>query len=349
MPNPTYKYSNGVDVAVVLPALLGRVTWLSAGSSASGRYFDDGSFHSIVNESVLRTLQGNTSLDDAGWTALKAQYTNSVVMKAINAVFNRPDIIEQSNVFETSQRAVKELSDEDFVGYEFYVAPDVDKTIKLLNAIFHFDTDTTFTLYAYAYGATEPFWQQDVTVTGGKYDVISLVDCILSYRLFRCTKFYVGYKPSEVTGGSEPYVDELCPFLTRAFEAIPMASILPLAYETIRYTYRANGMNFEVQSFYDYTTQIISSPGIFDELIGLNMAATAIELSLYTQRKNTEQRTATDNADRFALQLDLTGTLPVSDSPQIFGLRSKINKEIERVRRSFIRKQHGIISYAAAH
>lgn len=347
MPNPTYKYSNGIDVAVVLPALLNRVTWSSSGTSESGRYFDDGSFHAMVNEDVLKSLQPKKDITPAEFTALKTQYSNSAVTKAIGAVFNRPEIIEQSNIFETSQRAVTELSSEDFVGYEFYVAPDVDKTIKLLNAIFHFDTDTTFTLYAYAYGATEPFWQQDVAVTGGKYDVISLADCILSYRLFRCTKFYVGYKPSEVTGGSEPYVDELCPFLTRAFEAIPMASILPLAYETIRYTYRANGMNFEVQSFYDYTTQIISSPGIFDELIGLNMAAAAIELSLYTLRKNSEQRSATENADRFALQLDLTGTLPVSDSPQIYGLRSKINKEIERVRNSFIRKQYGVISYAA--
>jgi hypothetical protein len=347
MANPTYKYSNGVDTAAVLPALVNRVTWLSSGSSNSGRYFDDGSFHASVNEEVLKSMQPNKDITTEDFTALKTQYSNSVAMQAINAVFNRPGIIEQTNIFETIQRQATEISAEDFVGYEIFVAPEVDKTIRLLNAILHFDADTTFKLYAYAHGSTDPFWEQQVTATGGQYTVVGLTDCYLSYRLFRSAKFYVGYKPAELTGGSKPYIDELCPFLTRAFEAVPMDSILPIAFETIRYTYRANGLNMEAQSFYDYTTQILMAPGIFDQLIGLLMAATFIELSLFTQRKNTEQRTTTDNADRFALQLDLTGTLPVSDSPQIYGLRSKINKEVERVRGSFIGKQHGIVSYAS--
>ena len=85
---------------------------------------------------------------------------------------------------------------------------------------------------------------------------------------------------------------------------------------------------------------------MMDDLIGLAMACIIMEMIIFTQRKNPEVRQASEATERFMATLDLMGTIPVSDAPQVLGLRQRLNAAAEKVRSSLNKKQIGVVSYA---
>src|SRR5574339_341804 len=349
MPNQDFKYSNGVDHLKALPALVNRIKWLSeiASPSESGRYFDDGSFHASVSEATLRATQPNATINDSDFnTVFKPAFKNGVITKLLNKIFCEEELIEQTLLYDLhEQQNVVQMPNAEFVGYELKLAPSLDYSLQLLNAVFHFDAAASFKLYIYSDGEPSPFWEQTITLTAGGYQIIALEKCFLSYSGRKNTRFFIGYKPAEVTGAGQPYVDnQIMEFQTCMFSAKQIHGSIPLLTTNLLYPSGQIGFNLEVKTFNDYTNRVVTNPSAFDEMIGLQNAVHCIEFSLFSTRKNPEKRDAVDNADRYAMLLELTGTLPVTDAPQILGLRSSVSKQMEKLKKSFIRKKTGIVS-----
>jgi hypothetical protein len=98
------------------------------------------------------------------------------------------------------------------------------------------------------------------------------------------------------------------------------------------------GLNLHVSGFVDHTQNIVNQPWLFDNLLGLAMACQVAEAILYSQRSNKDERQIKHNIDQFGLMLDLSGTVPITDAPHIFGLRQRFEKEAARVREAFYPK-----------
>ena len=243
MANPTYKFSNGLDLSRVLPKLTGRLKWISDGSSGSGRYFDDSSFHAMVNENVMKQSQNDDTITD--FSSLKTQLETAAIMRSLNAVFNKEDVVEQTMLYEIAQsKMIAELQTAGFVGYKITLPADNDFSIKILNAVLHFNAAATFKIYVYEDGAVLPFWEQSVTTESDKYTIVSLTDCILSYASRKVSTFYVGYKPSEVL--AHPYVrDFTCDLTTCIFGIEAVEGPLPIIGDRLVYSSNYKGLNLE--------------------------------------------------------------------------------------------------------
>lgn len=347
MPNPTYKFTNGYDAAKVIPELIKRVKWKVDATSDSGRFFDDNSFHALLTEKNWMDVQDDTTSSAAD---KRAAFVKSAVARALNSVFSKKSaVIERKKALDVSvlRGVAAGLPDSDFHGFEITVAEDGGNLVKIDNVQCRFTANTDVKFYVFAEGDSEPFFEETKQIIGGKISVVSLTDCYLSYANTKNRRFYFGYKPSELQNGSLPVKLEVdCHHSACIYQAtLVNTPAAPIVDDDVQYPSYAYGINIEMTSLYDHTENILASPQIFDELIGLNGAAMVLEKIIYTTRKNETERTLSQGAE-FGAQMDLTGVMPASDSPRIEGIRARIKKEVEAVQRSFDKKRSGVVNYA---
>jgi hypothetical protein len=346
-----YRYTNGVDHLLVLPVLRDRLLWYSdrgTDGSKSGRYFDDQSFHALVDEEVFKNIQNDKWRGENDFATVKQKFSDAAIIKALNAVFDTPEIVEQTLTHDISEvRISAVMPDAGFVGFEIVIPPEAGHALKAVNAVFHFNDNAEVILKAYSQGDEVPFLDKLVSVVGGKYHIEPLEDWILSYPLRKSAKFFIGYHPSEISGSGLPFTSDIINCLpSYFFAATPVYSDNPITESSVRYPSGAIGLGLELQTFRDFTSSVVLAPSLWDELVGLIHASMILEQILFSQRSNPEQRQALENQERFSIQLDLTGTLPISDAPQILGMRSRIDKQVNRLKSIFHKKQTGVVSYA---
>ena len=80
----------------------------------------------------------------------------------------------------------------------------------------------------------------------------------------------------------------------------------------------------------DYSQTIQDNPELFDEVVGYNLAITALEMMVSTSRKNDEQRNA--NASYTKLKVELEGLTDENGNLRSVGLQSKYRKAVKKAR-----------------
>lgn len=351
MPNPTYQYSNGFDLIRVIPALTGRLKWMrdsEASPPASGRYFDDGSFHALVSEDLLRSVQPDKEITNEGFKKLKQRFEKAAIIRALNQVFRSPKAIDRPALLfeDVTQNPRTGLPPHDHVGMVLNIGERADIIARLESVILHFTADTPVRLMLMQAGSPEVLFETTVQAKAGVYTKIKLPVCMLSYGLQKATHFFFGYKASELQNGALPYIDDMVHndviAVGASFAHFPL---MPFYAGTVYSAYQSYGLNLEVSSLYDYSDRITDSPELLDELIGLTAAAMFLEQAAYTRRTNTDGAPV-DMYTRGAIMLDLNGALPVPQGVKTDNtLQERIAQECARVQKSFENKKAGVISY----
>lgn len=330
------KYSNGFDTDRALDLLKNRVKWLGD-TSESGRYFDDGSFHSLVTSDNFKAYQEKAQITDGDFTNVKKAFTNAAILRCLNAVFS-PTIIDNTLLFDFPLPSFEtEAVTNDFHGYKIFVGKDMVAQVK--KAFLRFNANTTVVLYLYKAGNPTPVKTQSVVVVGATDKEVDLTDFFLTPGLY-----FLGYKPADL-GGALPYRDQpYFMYSTYGVGICPIHASLPFSMDNIVYPVSPQGLNLEIISQLDYTNVIANATGLFDELIGLCLASMVVEKSLFTMRINPTERKTQESIDRFGAQMDLMGTITASNAPKTDGLRRRLEKEVMRVKASLTIKKTGIVS-----
>ena len=108
-----------------------------------------------------------------------------------------------------------------------------------------------------------------------------------------------------------------------------------------------SGLNIQASSFRDFTNHILLQPHLFVELLGLVNAYTCIEEVIYSIRSSRNERILKDQVQQVGIQLDLNGAAPISDSPQVMGLKQRIDRETARLKKAFYpRPKSQTVDYA---
>lgn len=345
MANPVFRYGNGFDIDAASLALKGRLKWMADGTSKSRRYFDDGSFHSIVTDQVLRDIQPDATATTVSIANLKKQLESSAIRRALDLVFPQSTLIDQPStiyVMVPNHIRVAEAPKKDFCGYEI-VAAGIDSVIQINSAVLNFSADTPVHLMLVMEGQSDIIWEQTVQAVAGKHVVAPLTDCYLSYTRTKNSIFYFGYKMSELENGALPYKQDGVQCCSAAlWGARSMYCELPALYGQVQYPDVMYGLNLEISGLSDYTDRIVNSPASFDELIGLCMASMILEQYVFSARKNDTTRTTVDKA---SMQMELTGTAPITDVAYSPGnIRKRMLLEVEKVRSSFTKRYRGVYS-----
>jgi hypothetical protein len=337
-------YSNGYNNTTVLPALFGRLAWVTDPTlntanktSASGRYFDDGSFHSLVTvpnvkASMALPVSPNT------WDSVLTAKQNGIISRALNGVFNIPEYVDQCKVYSQDDSEIEQTVTNagKAVGYKVEVVKDFDKTVQVNSLELYFDGAATFNIYLFKQGSKAALQTKSVTTVANRKVSVPLTDWILNFR--EAGIYYVVYFQDDL-GSVQAIREQACFATGKYFYAEAMETNVITGVEFNRqspsFPSQPAGLNMQISSFRDFTSNILNQPHMFDELLGLTMAYSVIEDILYTVRSNDKERILKEQLDKIGVQLDLNGAAPISDSPQVTGLKQRIDRETARVKKAF--------------
>ena len=343
------NYSNGFK-STVENALLSRLGWIQptkAGysldlfntTSVSGRYFNDGSFHAMVTPDNIRFNQADPDITEGEFNAKLLTMQKACIRKALTAVFNKAERLERTLLFERFGRNDYKFTNTGaFVGILLRPGRDEGLSTQINSVSLYFDSDVTFNLYLFHEAKKTPVWTQAVTAVADEQTVVNFSEVIVNYlENNKSGNFYLGYFQNDL-GAAKAYneiVERFNPTYRFAMYPVEMEA-LPGNYinrNKIAYTYSTHGLNVDVSVFRDHTQRILSNPYVFDELIGLNMAAMIIELINNSTRENKTQRIAQEQSQRLYNDLMLAG--PTDEVPYMAGLKNQIYRETKRVKEEF--------------
>jgi len=351
----TSAYSNGFNTNKVLTALVGRLGWIQEpgfaltldstnSTSRSGRRYNDGSFHSLVTlQNVLDTMPqraASASQFNSYLTALQ----RGIILRCLNGVFSEPELISQSLMYTRDEPEYIETvpNTGKFVGVQITVPPAADIAVQIDSVALHFDGARTFNLYVFNDLKTAPILIKEVTTEANNQVIVDLQDCILNHigGANHGGIFYIGYFQDDL--GSVKAIREddadIAEGTVYRTEFIESKVTGPLAFNRNEISYireSSAGINPHITVFRDHTWSIIKKPALFDNVIGLQMAAQIIEQMMFTMRSNGTEREAKDATSRMQLALELTGTAPITDGPHTTGLRKQIDQELKRLAAAF--------------
>lgn len=344
-------YTNGFNTDKVIDALVGRLGWkqpTKQGSpvlnstntqSNSGRYFNDGSFHPLATIENLKATIEDSEIADDSFNNYIEDLQNSIVMQCLTAVFNKPELIEQTRLFERSMNNDQLISNNGkFVGVRFKLSKE-NVALQVNSIAFYFNEAVTFTLRLYHETKKEPVWSQEVTtIANDQTIIIPETELILSSNdFYKSGYFYLGYYQDDL-GTAKAWYEQYEKEESYAFEygffgCEPEGdSFNKTNVSTGSYNF---GLNAEVTTFRDHTEKIIRNAHLFDNAQGLQMAYHICKQILYAIRSNVNERILKEQVEKFGLMYELDGKVPLSDVPKSTGLQDKINQELNRINKTF--------------
>lgn len=311
-----------------------------APNQVSGRYYEQ--FHPMCNLPALQaTLAPQLSPTD--FTTFLTDLEQGMIMTMLNGVFNMPQLIESTMIFDRQLRNdIAYTNYQKFVGYRIFVAPG-EFAAKIARATFIFNGVATFNLYVYQDMQNAPIYTQQITTVAGQEVLVNLQDWVLHYSQKNYSQggvFYIGYYQNDL--GSVQALDQ---FVSRwnqslAFGYTAMEAVQqdPAVYNFVRiqvpYTFKTYGMNLQIETYRDYTIQVVRNASLFDEVLGLSMACIVLGYQAYSIRSNVTERLSQDIAKLLYSEINNSGE--ASDiNPYVAGLKMQIRRELTRLRRTF--------------
>ncbi|MBP7398182.1 MAG: hypothetical protein KA954_01255 [Chitinophagales bacterium] len=354
----TTSYTNGFCFSQVMTALFGRVGWIqSLGSedpvlnatnliSRSGRYFNDGSFHALTTLQNIKSVMEQIGASDADFNTTLERLQRSIILKCLNGVFSEPEFIQQTLLYNRNYANDSTIQNTGkFSGIRIIVPPVNDVAIQIDSVALMFDSDVTFNLYLFNDAKSAPVWMGEVEAVANTQTIVQLTDIVLNHigGSNHGGIFYLGYFQDDIGSAKAIYESNVC-FVTDTifgYEMIQADAIGSADFNRnqISYNLVTNGLNPHISVFRDHTWHITKKPALFDNVIGIQMAAMVLEEISYSKRSNSDERLLKDQTAQLGAYLDLNGVVPVSDGPQTFGLKAQVLKELSRVKKSFYPKQ----------
>ncbi len=210
----TGEYTNGFDRDQVISALFGRLGWKQptiAGSpvlssnnllSKSGRYFNDGSFHSLVQIKTLKdTAELDGSADDATFNDYLDTLQRGVIMRCLNGVFSPEEYISQGLLYERFHNNDMPIVNGNlFCGIRIKTPATADLGVQIDSIALYFNKDVTFNLYLFNDLKKEPIWFSPVSAEANNQVVVSLPSIVLNHIGGNNHNgiFYLGYFQSDL-------------------------------------------------------------------------------------------------------------------------------------------------------
>jgi hypothetical protein len=302
-----------------LQVLFGRVGWkpdtfnLSDENkkSLSGRNFQ--SFHKIVTlKNVYENMETENAGDDEFNDYLKDLQSNAI-LACLSGIYNENELIEQSLLFNGKNPTPQKYSGT--VGYKLKLPEGYTVVLKSVSLLF--DRDSEIELFL-NHSTNGEIWSKKLECKENK-QAVHQIDLSLHYSTneYKGGFFYFGYK----SGDAIPL--ELEPEWSKT-------NIL--GYTPEGETSNTYGLNIEFCSYRDYTKVIENNSHLFDTVIGLQVAATVVELILNSTRSNKTQRISKEAGE--VLYNDLNTAFPTNEFPYTTGLRNQLAREIKRLKTS---------------
>lgn len=352
------NYTNGFDIDLVLPALQQRLGWQQptlAGSpvlatpntvSNSGRNFGQ-SFHAMCTINNLKSNQEDPALTDDQFNAWLSGLQNDMILRSLNEVFRSQELIEQVLLYTRfGYNDIPIVNSSQFVGYVINIANDKSVATQINFLTLYFTEGCSFPISLYEDGVKDPIVTFTVTCSAWERTIWELDGSSdnnpqIVLKFVRGRRYYLGYFQDDL-GSAQGIREQIDSWETSlCFEAYPLSAplddIFGFNHNYRQFPFLPGGINMEVISFRDHTEKIIRKANLFDEMQGLQMAAFTLELINNSMRTNRDQRLSEQQSNRTFVELNQA--FPTKEQPITPGLKSRIDREMTKLRQTFFPKQ----------
>lgn len=339
--------TNGYDIDATLPNLR-RLGWINPTdadydivnndnqTSLCNRWYNDDSFHPLCRIDYLYDCQPDKSISYADFNTYLGRLTDSNISSMLNYVFDNPQFKESGLLYDKMRNTEFETvaNSGKFVGIRFNLSKR-DYFLNLVTAALLFDSAKTFTVYLFN-EFTGKVAEWEVTTSANKQVIVDLSEALrYNDNVTKGGDWFLGYFQDDL-GDTKAIRYPACWNNTFSFGAMCMASNVTgseaFNMQTYEETYDTYGINIEYSVTEDLTQLIRRNAYLFDNLQGLMMAATVMEIIYTTSRSNRTQR-ITDEIQSMAFSG--LNNVTTKENPTEPGLKSKIRKEIARVKKAF--------------
>jgi len=351
------KYSNGYRLDDVLGALMNRTRWRQPTRSdfpmtlSGDNIWAAGDNYSPVFDAVHKAVtpyniwitQEDTSITSSNFNQLLQNLQIDAIIKVLKGVLNKKEWLEKKLMFERFGRTdYVNPNTGVFVGVRITPAKEFDVTCQIDNVALKFDSNVTFNLYLFHdTQPTVPVATIPVTAVANQQVVIP-IDQMLSYANdgHKSGCYYLGYFQSDL--GSAQGINEIiqnfntCNYFGMVPIELPVVGSNGINVNNVSFTIKTHGFNLQMSAFRDYTQMIVDNAYLFDNLIGLQVAADVIEMIQNNTRTNKDQRITKEMTSQ--LYSDLNVAQSTDQMPFSVGLKTRIQREAERVKKELFPK-----------
>lgn len=303
-------------------------------SGVSGRYFNDGTYHTILTLKNIYDCQDDPDITDAEFNTYLKNLKTANIMAMLNAVFNEPYTVERGLLLRKQENVLNDLidNDGDFVG--FVISAPKEKVLTINNLLLHFDSEKTFNIYLYnEFAGLCETWQ--VTTKANLQQLVP-VDITLKYQSEEAEGgvWFLGYFQSDLGDTKaidfKPIRNRYCTFRAYPFSSQVTGSTFNMQ-EYEEYPESMFGLNASITVTEDITNLIVQNAYMFDELQGLMLAERVLELMRTSVRSNAVERLGRD----FAVTLNREqNNITTDTNPYEAGLKGRIRREVKKIRES---------------
>jgi len=307
-------------------------------ASRSGKYFQGAS--GLITPEILNDVQSDKEMSGAEFNTFLKNISKDVLKDIARSVFRHEEIIESRMLYPYPDNWGSFLDNEgDFVGYE--ITPVMDITIQaLVKQVFaEFDETTTggvkLLLFHSSKNALIDSLELDTTANTAVSNACTWV--LKHLNEYNGGHFYIGY----LTSGLSPKG------LNRAYELSNEAAVFNCLgirsikvsgwnaetlfdIEDIEYVSETFGLNFQINSTYDFTTVIRNNENSFSKALQLGVGVRVLNEIATSSRSNRLERVSKGEA-----LLELNGNKLSNELPYTVGLVETFKKEIDCLRDQF--------------
>lgn len=354
MPN----ISNGFDLDRVLPALTARKGWIQPTSSEFTIELDSSNLECLSGMPYnfdnpacspinIWTAQEDSNISESNFNAYLTRLKKQVATDALQAVFRQDALIENPQIifekqFRTQLRHIPNASK--FCGWQIKVA-DGDFAVKVDAIGLTMSAPCTVTIYVYNDLIQEPLYTKECTITQTDTQTLFFLDDLILNRLANTHKggvFFLGYYQDEIQEQGVTATDVFLNWWNQykivgyqGFEAKSNYENKTFTRDQYFSNYRTYGLLLEMSTYHDFTNTVIRNAQAFDGLQGLMMASKCIELAIYSNRSNRDNRLTKENYNTMSATLH-GGQSEFKQIPSKASLPYKIDEEIRKLQRTFM-------------
>jgi hypothetical protein len=356
---PNIRYTNGIDLEVLLPVLTFRKGWKQPTvadftpvlseeviTCRSGMYYNfDHSSCSPVN---IWNCQEDNEITNANFNQFLLDLKQQVAVESLVNVFRENNPVEPSKIlfekqFRTQYRDIDNSGK--FCGWQLKL-PEGNYAPRIESIMLTMNKACTVTLYAFNDLKADPIWNTTITVNEAYNQESTVIDDLILSRLNNLYKggvIFFGYFQDQLEAQGAKAVDVYLNWWEQfnyvgyqGFEAVSDFANLTFVRDQYFSNYKTYGLNLEISTSRDFTNTVIRNAHAFDKLQGLLMAVKCLELQMNSIRANGEQRTVRDNYE--VLYNEIEGLKGGEGIPYRQGLKDRVIREVKRLEQTFYPK-----------
>ena len=308
-------------------------------ASTSGMYFDQYSSY-LLPENIIDT-QPYADITDENFNTWLTNKIKDSALTALQKCFSGNDFIENALLYDKSNRKVEayELANEgDFVGFEVEVAKRKDLRVIINKIIGEFSGTGTVKLLVFNDNLVDPIYEKEISISS-KSATSEDVGWSLPYSNdVQGGRYYVGYLTSGLTvkAINREYEQSNLRHLYKKLSIKPIRvagwnSETLFDIDNIEDVDESFGLNFDISSYYDYTSIATNNKEKFADVIGYQFAADMLGMMVTSNRTN-----ATERMQRGNILLELQGNTTNDELPTVIGVNEKLKDAVKKVKKELI-------------